>query len=59
MLANETAPAADVRRETAPEPSPRRRILRRVLLVAVVVLVLGLLMFAAVSGLAAGPMTGT
>jgi ferric-dicitrate binding protein FerR (iron transport regulator) len=59
MLANETAPAADVRCETAPEPSPRRRILRRVLMVVVVLLVLGLLVFAAMSGLAADPMAGT
>ncbi len=59
MLTNETAPAADVRDETAPERSSRRRILRRVLVVAVVLLVLGLLMFATLSGLAADPMTGT
>jgi len=44
---------------SAAEPSSRRRTLRRALVVAVVVLVLGIVVFAAISGLAADPMTGT
>ena len=44
---------------SAAEPSSRHRTLRRALVVAVVVLVLGILVFAAMSGFAADPMTGT
>ena len=58
MLTSEIAGAADSP-QTAAEPSSRRRILRRVLVVAVVLLVLGIVVFAAMSGLAADPMTGT
>jgi ferric-dicitrate binding protein FerR (iron transport regulator) len=57
MLASEIADSPSS--EAAPAPSSRRRILRRVLVVAVVVLVLGIVLFAAMSGLAADPMTGT
>jgi len=58
MLTREIASAADLSQITAARSS-RRRILRRVLVVAVVVLVLGIVVFAAISGLAADPMTGT
>ncbi len=58
MLTREIASAADSP-QTAAGRSSRRRILRRVLVVAVVVLVLGIVVFAALSGLAADPMTGT
>ena len=58
VLTREIAGAADSPGSAA-EPSSRRRILRRVLVVAVVVLVLGIVVFAAISGLAADPMTGT
>ncbi len=58
MLTREIASAADLP-HTAARRSSRRRILRRVLVVAVVALVLGILVFAAMSGLAADPMTGT
>lgn len=56
MLAGETPVAADL---PTPEPLSRRRILHRVLVVAVVLLVVGLVIFAGLSGLAADPMTGT
>ena len=58
MLTREIASAADLA-QTTPARSSRRRTLRRVLVVAVVVLVLGIVVFAAISGLAADPMTGT
>jgi hypothetical protein len=58
MLAGEIPVAADLP-QPALEPLSRRRILRRVLVVAVVLLVVGLVIFAGVSGLAADPMTGT
>ena len=40
------------------QPSDRR-VIRRVLVIAVVLLVIGLVVFAGLSGLAADPMTGT
>jgi len=58
MLTREIAGAA-VSPGSAAQPSSRRRTFRRVLVVAVVVLVLGFVVFAAVSGFAADPMTGT
>jgi len=58
MLASEIPVAADLL-QGAPEPLSRRRILRRVLVVAVVLLIVGLLVFAGLSGIAADPMTGT
>ena len=58
MLTREIASAAELPQTTAARSS-RLRILRRVLVVAVVVLVLGIVVFAAISGLAADPMTGT
>jgi hypothetical protein len=58
MLTREIASAADLP-QTAAARSSWRRILRRELVIAVVVLVLGILVFAAMSGLAADPMTGT
>jgi hypothetical protein len=58
MLTREIAGAADSLGNAA-EPSSRRRTLRRVLVVAVVALVLGIVVFATISGLAADPMTGT
>jgi hypothetical protein len=42
----------------ADRPSDRR-VLRRLLLIAVVLLVIGLIVFAGFSGFAADPMTGT
>lgn len=42
----------------ADQPSDRR-VLRRLLVIAVVLLVVGLIVFAGLSGLAADPMTGT
>ena len=44
---------------TAPERSARDDTLRLVLVVAVVLLVVGLIVFAGLSGLAADPMAGT
>lgn len=57
MITTETPAAAE--RHIAPERSARGGTLRVVLVVAVALLVVGLLVFAATSGLAAGPMTGT
>jgi hypothetical protein len=57
MLTSEITVAPDS--PQAAEPSSRRSTLRRVLVVAVVVLVLGIVVFAAMSGLAADPMAGT
>ncbi len=58
MLTSEIPVAADLLQD-APEPLSRRGILRRVLVVAVVLLIVGLLVFAGLSGIAADPMTGT
>lgn len=58
MLTSEIDGAAESP-QTAAERSSRRRIFRRVLVVAIVVLVVGVVAFAAISGLAADPMTGT
>jgi len=58
MLTSEIPVAADLLQD-APEPLSRRGILRRVLVVAVVLLIVGLLVFAGPSGIAADPMTGT
>ncbi len=58
MLTSEIPVAADLL-QGAPERLSRRRILRRVLVVAVVLLIVGLLVFAGLSGIAADPMTGT
>lgn len=58
MLTSEIPVAPEFPRQTAPERS-RRRILRRVLVVAIALLILGLLVFAGLSGIAADPMTGT
>jgi hypothetical protein len=58
MLTSEIPVAAELPGRTAPERS-RRRILRRVLVVAIALLILGLLVFAGLSGIAADPMTGT
>jgi hypothetical protein len=58
MLASEIPVASDLPQPT-PEPLSRRRILRRVLVVAIALLILGLLVFAGLSGIAADPMTGT
>ena len=55
MITSENPAAAVVQTE---RPA-RGGALRAVLVVAVVVLVAGILVFAALSGLAAGPMTGT
>ncbi|MDP9252712.1 MAG: hypothetical protein M3O80_06870 [Chloroflexota bacterium] len=44
---------------TVTEQPSDRRVLRRVLLLAVVLLAIGLIVFAGFSGLAADPMTGT
>jgi hypothetical protein len=41
-----------------PQPSDRR-VLRRLLVIAVVLAVVGVIVFAGLSGLAADPMTGT
>jgi hypothetical protein len=57
MITSETAAAAEL--HTAPERPARGSTLRVVLVVAVVLLVIGLVVFAAASGLAADPMTGT
>ena len=48
----------DQPRLTVAQPSDRR-VLRRLLVIALVLLVVGLIVFAALSGLAADPMTGT
>jgi hypothetical protein len=45
--------------KTVAEQRSDPRVLRRVLLIAVVLLVIGLVVFAGLSGLAADPMTGT
>ncbi len=57
MITSEIPAAAEV--HTGPERPARGHTLRTVLVVAVVLLVAGLLVFAALSGLAASPMTGT
>jgi hypothetical protein len=44
---------------TVPDQPSDRRVLRRLLVIAVVLLVVGLIVFAGLSGLAADPMTGT
>jgi ferric-dicitrate binding protein FerR (iron transport regulator) len=46
-------------RSSRPERPSRRRVLRGVLVVAILLLILGLLVFAGLSGVAAAPMTGT
>jgi hypothetical protein len=45
--------------KTVAEQRSDPRLLRRVLVIAVVLLVIGLVVFAGLSGLAADPMTGT
>jgi len=45
--------------KTVPDQPSDRRVIRRVLVIAVVLLVIGLVVFAGLSGLAADPMTGT
>jgi Tfp pilus assembly protein PilX len=57
MITSETAAAAEL--HTAPERPARGNTLRLVLVVAVVLLVVGLVVFAGLSGLAADPMAGT
>jgi hypothetical protein len=59
MITSETPAAAELLRPTERERPARGRTLRVVLVVAVVLLIVGLLVFAALSGLAADPMTGT
>ena len=44
---------------TLPEKSARQRVVRRLLVMAVVVLIVGVILLAATSGLGADPMTGT
>jgi hypothetical protein len=44
---------------TVPDQQSDPQVLRRVLVIAVVLLVIGLVVFAGLSGLAADPMTGT
>ena len=56
MITSEIPAPSEV--HTAPEPA-RRDTLRLLLVVAVVLLVIGLVVFAGLSGLAADPMTGT
>jgi hypothetical protein len=58
MLTSEITVAPDSP-QAAAEPLSRRSTLRRALVIAVVVLVLGIVVFAAMSGLAADPMAGT
>ena len=57
MITSEIPAAAEL--HTGPEWPGRGHTLRAVLVVAVVLVVVGLLVFAALSGLAADPMTGT
>ena len=45
--------------KVVPDQLSDRRVIRRVLVIAVVLLVIGLVVFAGLSGLAADPMTGT
>ncbi|MDP9282151.1 MAG: hypothetical protein M3P38_08650 [Chloroflexota bacterium] len=57
MITSEIPAAAEL--HIGPERPARGRTVRVVLVVAVLLIVVGLLVFAAVSGLAADPMTGT
>jgi hypothetical protein len=57
MITSETPAPSDL--HTGLEPPVRGGTLRVVLVVAVVLLVVGLVVFAGLSGLAADPMTGT
>jgi hypothetical protein len=59
MITGETRATADLLRQTESERPARGRALRVVLVFAVVLLVVGLVVFAGLSGLAADPMTGT
>jgi hypothetical protein len=57
MITSEIPAAAEL--HTTPERPARGDTLRLVLVVVVVLLVVGLVVFAGLSGLAADPMTGT
>jgi hypothetical protein len=59
MNTSERSIEGDLARQIVLEESPDRRVLRRLLMIAIVLLVVGLIVFAGFSGIAADPMSGT
>lgn len=59
MNTSERSIAGDLAGQILVQESPDRRVLRRLLVIAIVLLVVGLIVLAGLSGIAADPMTGT